>query len=435
MHPLFEKYILKQDLSRSLEFSGAAPAKGGFEAAIVIPACRENGFLRETLSSLSDNDHSALARTLVVVVVNNPPPESCAPKLVEENLMLLEYLRNSQLNGLCIAVVDAVARGREIPADEGVGGARKAGMDAALEYLGPGDDALLICLDADTTVSKGFLKAVFEFYAANPDAVGAVAEFAHRGGADPRRRRAIALYELIMRYYVAGLSAAGSPYAYHSLGSAMNCRAGAYVKAGGMRRRNGGEDFYFMQALRKIGSIGRCSQARVYPSARPSDRVPFGTGPKVAEFEKNQDKAVTYNPEIFLLLKKFLSSLSLDALKKQRPCQGSPEKPVSAFLEKHGFPRTWEKILRNSRDSDQALRRSFHTWFDAFRTLKFIHFCEREYPGRYPRIPVLDAWKIFIQLEKIDPVFNENPEIFIHTVREWEKTVFLSDPDKYALMA
>ena len=69
--------------------------------------------------------------------------------------------------------------------------------------------------------------------------------FAHRSGKNDVEHAAIKIYENFMRYYVRGLEFAGSPYAFYALGSAIICRAEAYVKAGGMRARNGGEDFLF----------------------------------------------------------------------------------------------------------------------------------------------------------------------------------------------
>jgi len=47
------------------------------------------------------------------------------------------------------------------------------------------------------------------------------------------------------------LQQAGSPYAYHTIGSAFACRAEAYIAAGGMNRRHAAEDFYFLQQLAK----------------------------------------------------------------------------------------------------------------------------------------------------------------------------------------
>ena len=77
----------------------------------------------------------------------------------------------------------------------------------------------------------------------------------HQPGSRRRKQRAIDRYELFLRHYVLGLKLAGSPYAFHTVGSAMACTADAYVRRGGMNTRAAGEDFYFLQHLsRTVGS-------------------------------------------------------------------------------------------------------------------------------------------------------------------------------------
>ena len=191
-----------------------------------------------------------------------------------------------------------------------------------------------------------------------------------------------------MRYYVEGLRISQSPYAYHVLGSAMAFRAEDYVRAGGMRKRNGGEDFYFLQALRKTGAIGQITETTVHPSSRASDRVPFGTGPRISQILQSGKGLMFYNPEIFMLLKKIFSAVSLladaDALTTLKSLDGV----TSQYLAENIFFHEWEKIKRNTPDEREKIQLAFHTWFDAFRTLKFVHFCE----GRYPEVPLMDAY-------------------------------------------
>ena len=64
-----------------------------------------------------------------------------------------------------------------------------------------------------------------------------------------------------------------------TIGSAFAVTANAYIKRGGMTRSQAGEDFYFLQTLAQIGTVGEITTTKVYPSARLSDRIPFGTGP------------------------------------------------------------------------------------------------------------------------------------------------------------
>jgi hypothetical protein len=53
----------------------------------------------------------------------------------------------------------------------------------------------------------------------------------------------------------------------------------AYRAIGGMTPKKSGEDFYFLQKLVKYGNLLTWNEEKVYPEARFSERVFFGTGP------------------------------------------------------------------------------------------------------------------------------------------------------------
>ena len=63
------------------------------------------------------------------------------------------------------------------------------------------------------------------------------------------------LYEYSLRYYVAGLTYAQSPYAFHTIGSTMAVNAEHYASVRGFPRREAGEDFYLLNKLAKVGSV------------------------------------------------------------------------------------------------------------------------------------------------------------------------------------
>ncbi|MFA6291014.1 MAG: hypothetical protein WC637_04490 [Victivallales bacterium] len=385
----FQKYILKN--KSGLIFENAPP--GTFKTALVIPVCAESEQLPQTIESLANNPASELADTLVILVINNPPPDSAGSVAkFAENQETLRLLRNSQFpcqKKLNLSWTDASSPGFEINPKEGVGAARKTGMDMALEFLDfEGDSPLIISLDADTLVEKNYLASIRKYFSANPAVAGATINFEHQPGRTPEEDAAVTSYELFMRYYVEGLRISQSPYAYHVLGSAMAFRAEDYVRAGGMRKRNGGEDFYFLQALRKTGAVGQIAETTVRPSSRASDRVPFGTGPRISQILESGKGMMFYNPEIFFILKNLFSMVNssetpdtLINIEKLAPV-------LKDFLTENKFFHEWEKILMNTPDKIEKARWAFYTWFDAFRILKFVHFCE----GRYPEIPLMDAY-------------------------------------------
>ena len=166
-----------------------------------------------------------------------------------------EDLRQIAGSDLRLAFIDASSPGLEIPdRDGGVGTARKIGMDAALRILDAraAGGGVICCLDADTLVEENYLSAFRSYFAGTGDPA-AVSAYAHQKPDDPLLLAAICCYEIFLRSYVIGLSYAGSPYAFHSIGSTMACTADGYTGVRGMNRRRAAEDFHFLNKLAKIG--------------------------------------------------------------------------------------------------------------------------------------------------------------------------------------
>jgi len=202
-----------------------------------------------------------------------------------------------------------------------------------------------------------------------------VIAFAHQEVEDADEQAAICCYELFLRYYVIGLRYAGSPYAFHSIGSTMVCTAGAYTAVRGMNKRKAGEDFYFLDKLAKTGTMGRITATTVHPSPRASGRVPFGTGKRIIRFtEGGEDEYTLYNPRSFVVLKEWLAYMSScrdtdPAAILVRAKQIHPY--LETFLRGYRFGEVWPRLVKNS--GDQAhLRSHFARWFDGFKTFKLI---------------------------------------------------------------
>ena len=343
---------------------------------VVIPACAEFDHLFDTLRSLEANPVEETRRTLVMVVVNH---RIGAPDTIQNNnrQTLAKLADLSDSITIRLAVIDAVSPGRELPEKEGVGLARKIGLDAGLRVLHENGlpDAPLICLDADTLVPADYLAALRRFFAERPR-WAAVIDYAHPLDGPPRETAAIACYELFLRYHVLGLEKAGSPYAFHAIGSAMACTAQAYAAISGMNRRQAGEDFYFLQQLAKTGAVERIRETVVRPSARPSQRVPFGTGMRVRRYlEGNGDEYRLYHSESYRILRDWLNVIEtgmespaetlLDTARNIAP-------PLLGFLEEQRFAVVWPRLQRNHPERE-AHRRAFHGWFDGFKTIKLLH--------------------------------------------------------------
>ncbi len=85
----------------------------------------------------------------------------------------------------------------------------------------------------------------------HPDAVALSVPYYHNLTGDEEKDRAILRYEIYMRYYAINLWRIGSPYNFTAVGSAMALPVWAYRAIGGITPHKSGEDFYFIQKLRK----------------------------------------------------------------------------------------------------------------------------------------------------------------------------------------
>ncbi len=371
----FSRYLEKRTVPGPWRLEGCA--RPDFDAAVVIPALAEAAFLPATLASLALNPPDLLERFLVVIVVNHRAEADSAE--VEDNHRLLAWLRaGGHSSALRLAWVDAASAGRELPPGEGVGLARKLGCDLALARLAWGGAAepLLVMLDADTLVDGDYLPAIAAHFR-RVKAGGAVLPFAHQSGATAELDAAIERYELYMRGYVLGLVLAGSPYAYHAVGSTIACRAAAYLQAGGMNRRQAGEDFYFLQQLAKTSGVAALTGTLVRPAARLSRRVPFGTGASLHKQLAGGAHVIQCHPAAaFDRLGAWLAmgtaaGPDLPGVELLRRA-GAIDPALGVFLHELGLPAIWDR-LRQTHRHPAALRRAFHGWFDALRSRQLLH--------------------------------------------------------------
>jgi len=225
------------------------------------------------------------------------------------------------------------------------------------------------------------------------------------------------LYELSLRYFVAGMKFARSPYAFHTIGSTMAVSAIHYAKVRGFPKREAGEDFYLLNKLAKVGSVLELATGLdnelIEIASRRSDRVPFGTGAAVNRITALADPLSEfrfYDPVVFVLLELWLQSLpaiwqsgssvlTIDMLLEQPGHQNQVDRLQALLAGLKGIKteQALEHAFRQSRDLDQFTRQ-MHTWFDAFRTLKLIHSLRDIYlPSiSYAMLKADPVYKIFL---------------------------------------
>jgi hypothetical protein len=217
-----------------------------------------------------------------------------------------------------------------------------------------------------------------------------------------------------------GLSFAKSEYAFHTIGSTMLCTPEAYVKVEGMNKRKAAEDFYFLEKLAKIYPIGEIRSTFVHPSKRGSWRVPFGTGRSIDRYLSNsRDEYLLYDPKSFIVLKNWLEVLYDYSLTEQTSLikiAKNIHPTLYDFLTQQDFENFVKKVLLNNKNRSEVEKQK-HFWFDAFKTLKLIHYLRDE---TYPIINMFDAIDELFKMMKIEnPISRSSVIPDLETQKEY----------------
>ena len=363
---------------------------------LVIPAQDEDATLLEGIYPALNTVSVRGERTLCIVVVN-ALDESHAP-VHTNNQRLLQTLRAvgrttplhtqdqtpcwyAEAKGFDLILVDRNSLGYRLPRGEGVGLARKIGCDIALASLRSGSSQaqLIHMSDCDVQLPSDYFDITVPMSSA-----AVIYRFHHEPCGDYAIDEAHARYEAYLRYYVLGLRHAGSPYAFHTIGSCIATVPTAYAGVRGVPKRQAGEDFYLLNKLAKLGGIHTARSSPITIRARSSLRVPFGTGRATHDIARNIDTYRIYAPRIFDLLKAWVGALGAldDALPTR--AYGAVYERASETLDPLARDRLGQALL--SINAPKALsqaaahsslvrvrRKWAHDWFDGFRTLKLVH--------------------------------------------------------------
>ena len=388
-HRTLHRYLERRTCCQDWPLQGARPE--ACASVVAIPSLGEYPGILDTLGDLAAC--RGADETFVIVVVNNRVPEDASAGDIDANLQTLEALRTWDQNRLRLGWIDASSPGRELPEGEGVGLARKLGLDWGLQLLADqqSPERPLICLDGDTRVDAGYLAALHGHFEGS-SRWAAVLPYAHPIEGDERQRAAILCYEFFLRYHAGQMTWAGSPYGYHAIGSAMACTGLAYAAITGMNRRQAGEDFYFLQQLAKTGPVETVAGTVVRPSGRPSHRVPFGTGRRVMRFldGDGEDEYRLYHPDSYRVIRQWLAAVAAhpdDRGERLLSQARTMHSELHAFLAGQGFERSWDRLVEQA-SSPEALADQFRRWFDGFRTLKCIHHLR---DSSWPDAPMFEA--------------------------------------------
>lgn len=393
-----------------------------YRHVLVIPVFDEPKYFLDALLS----EITQAFPLLIILVINAPVSRTsseCDREAIDNTLAFQRHLlatystkwRNPDKQFALIdysdcidlLVVDRCSKGRQIPAHEGVGLARKIGCDIACWLIEQQqiEADWIYNTDADAVLPSDYFTTPID-----PNHSAALYPF-HHVCEESKDGVPMALYELKLHYYVCGLAWAGSPYSYHTLGSIMVIKQRHYAQARGFPKKNAAEDFYLLNKLNKIAPVQSLEQPIIQLAGRASERVPFGTGPALSKLKLQPDPTSEfhyYDARIFALLKCWLSlfkhlwqqrstlnnvniySALNELLESQSPnLKHCPL--VLRVLEQLGTGKAILHAIAHSQ-TEQTFHRHLHTWFDAFRTLKFIHLVrDQEMPSKPFQETVLAA--------------------------------------------
>jgi hypothetical protein len=386
---------------------------GEHESVLVIPCYDEAPRFLETLLPAKTSN------LLVILVINAPDnapidAQARTTHLLEslcsatpEPFNMVSYAPSRNVN---LLIIDRVSGKRLIPHRQGVGLARKIGADVALALIATKhvQNPWIYATDADVSLPEDYL------HTSMPDTGTALFPFRHVSRDRELLMRA-QLYELHLRFYVNQLASAGSPYAFHTLGSTTAIHANSYAKVRGYPRRNAGEDFYLLNKLAKVDPIHllgnpATNAAEITIHARHSKRVPFGTGPALEKIPERPHAYPSYALASFTLLREVLTGIA--GVVRGNAWEASRE--TDTVLESLGFFTALHNARQHTRRPD-TLRNSLHQWFDGFRTLRFIHECRRFHGDE----SLLDTLAKIAGPDRLDS--SDSCQSYLHWLRHAER--------------
>lgn len=340
--------------------------------SVVIPCYDEPGLLM-ALESLMQCEPTNFPVEILVVINDS---ETDSPEIKAANRDALEKAKRFAATHSTFARNIHIIHATGLPRkDAGVGLARKIGMDEAVRrFLRAGSTRGIIAgFDADCTCSANYLKEIEKAFVVTR-LHGASLYFEHPLGGDAFDSavyESVRQYEIHLRYYKNALKYTGFPFAYHTVGSSFAITAETYCRQGGMNKRKAGEDFYFLSKVIPLGNYGEINAATVYPSPRPSHRVPFGTGAAVKKMLVNEQLIYkTYPFELFGLLKDFFARTQ-EMYETQN--FEFPENVLGDYCRSHPREINLQEI-RDNTSGPESFTKRFFCMFDAFRILKFLNF-------------------------------------------------------------
>jgi len=371
---------------------------------IVTIPCYDDPEIFKALDSLEKNTTSkANACVFVLVNFSEDEPSDVKQRNIELYNSLLDYASTSRLFVKVFSAFDLPIK------LSGVGVARKLLMDAAAYYyyINKRAHGIITSTDADTLFESNYLDALIRILG-DVRVSGLSINFEHRiDEVKGRYRDAIVKYELYMRYYRMALLWCGHPYYYSCIGSAIATNAIDYVAQGGMSKKKAGEDFYFIQKLITTNRFTETSDTKVFPSARLSNRTPFGTGRAIKEIAEDGGEYLVFSPSAFAILKDFFEKIVIlcrDISKVTNKVLDDKLYLLVELLYSNLHPYLREcislselnKIILDAYANTSSEKKLIQRFFYNFNALKVLQCLNLMHKENIERIDIFDALNSFL---------------------------------------
>ncbi len=331
---------------------------------LALPVMNEAENLPELIKCINQQDYRGDIK--LFVCINQPDiwwNDEEKINICQNNKAAAEFLNTD--HNLPIRIIDRYSKGKGWTGKKyGVGWARKTVMDAINPEAEKND--IIISLDADTTFNKEYISSVVESFSYQPEKIGMALPYYHHLTDDETLNRALLHYEIYMRYYNLNLWRIGNPYNFTALGSAIALPVWAYRKIGGISPHKSGEDFYFLQKLRKSGELILWNKEKVYPATRYSDRVFFGTGPALIKGSKNDWSSYpVYHYSYFDNIKELYEQFS-------GLYYSNSDSPIIKFMESQFNTTELWQPLRDNYKSKENFVKACKNKIDGLRILQYL---------------------------------------------------------------
>jgi len=330
---------------------------------IAIPALDELEFLPHTLAAIAQQKTEFPFS--VYICVNQPDAWWNDPEKIEicrNNQKLLHFLDN--FKDFNIHIIDKTSKGYGWSVNKsGVGYARKTLFEEI--YKTATNDDVIISLDADTLFSELYFQSIGENFRQNKIDVLSLPYY-HKLTHDESANCAILRYEIYMRNYFINMHRIGSPYAFTAIGSAIALKVKTLQKIRNITPLSSGEDFYLLQKLRKMTTISNYNSEMVYPAARFSTRVLFGTGPAMIKGSSGDwESYPIYHYSLFDKIKETYDIIP------ELFTEDKDTEFIHFLKEQYKTDDLWSPLRKNFKTLSQFTR-AFHEKADGLRILQFL---------------------------------------------------------------